>query len=438
MLSGGAGGGALVKGFREVIGFAGLSHLGICSSIAAACNGFRVAAFDENTDLVKNMIEGEPPIVEPDLEECLLTGKSRMVFGDRPNILRDCEIVYISRDVPTLDNGQSNLQPIVELFETILPHLREDAVLVILCQVPPGFSRSLQTKNRELFYQVETLIFGQAMRRAQCPDRIIIGCRDSDCNLPQCYQQFLNSFGCPLLQMKYESAELTKIAINCFLAGSVTMTNTLAEICEHMGADWFDISPALHLDKRIGRHAYLSPGLGLSGGNIERDLVTILGVSRELSVDASAIEACLTNSNVRKDWALDQLREHLLKQKAAPVIAVWGLAYKENTKSTKNAPSLRLLKALKGLRVKIYDPVVEIKMDDIGFERSDNMIDALQGADALVVMTPWSEFATVNPEQVTNAMVGRLIIDPHGIMDGKALCKLGCNYARLGSRSNEI
>ena len=90
------------------------------------------------------------------------------------------------------------------------------------------------------------------------------------------------------------------------------------------------------------------------------------------------------------------------------------------------------------MRVKIYDPVVEIKIDDIGFERSDNMIDALQGADALVVMTPWSEFATVNPEQVINAMVGRLIIDPHGIMDGKALCKLGCNYARLGSRSNEI
>ena len=406
--------------------------------MAAAYHGFEVAAFDENTALVKRMIEGEPPIIEPGLDECLLTSSSRMVFDDQPDVLGDCEIIYISQDVPTRNNGESNLEPIVELFETILPHLRDDAVLVVLCQVPPGFSRSLETENRDLFYQVETLIFGQAIKRAQHPERIIIGCRDSKRALPRCYQQFLNSFECPLLQMQYESAELTKIAINCFLAASVTMTNTLAEICEHIGADWVEISPALHLDKRIGRHAYLSPGLGLSGGNIERDLMTVLNMSRNLSTDVTAIEACVTNSKSRKDWALNQLRENLLKEKADPLIAVWGLAYKENTKSTKNAPSLRLLEALKGLRVKIYDPVVEIKFDDVGFERSDDMMDALEGVDALVVMTPWSEFATVNPEQVIGAMGGRLIIDPYGIMDGRALCESGCNYARLGSTSIEI
>lgn len=112
--------------------------------------------------------------------------------------------------------------------------------------------------------------------RALYPERIIIGTDEPQRALPEAYASFLLRFDCPILSMRFESAELCKISINCCLVASVSVANTLAEICEHNGADWSEIAPALKLDKRIGSHAYLSPGLGISGGNLERDLNTVI------------------------------------------------------------------------------------------------------------------------------------------------------------------
>src|SRR5439155_15766795 len=136
-------------------------------------------------------------------------------------------------------------------------------------------------KRIQLHYQVETLIFGRAVERALFPERFMVGCADPGQPLPQGFDEPLAAFKCPILPMLYESAELAKIAINIFLVASVTATNTLAEVCERIGADWGEIAPALRLDKRIGSSAYLSPGLGLSGGNLERDLATVLGLASE-------------------------------------------------------------------------------------------------------------------------------------------------------------
>jgi len=117
-----------------------------------------------------------------------------------------------------------------------------------------------------LFYQVETLIFGQAVERALAPERVIVGCRDPKAALPEPYSTYLKAFDCPILPMRYESAELSKISINVCLVASIGATNMMAELCEGIGADWSEIVPALRLDRRIGRHAYLAPGLGIAGG----------------------------------------------------------------------------------------------------------------------------------------------------------------------------
>ena len=156
---------------------------------------------------------------------------------------------------------------------------RPDAVVVILSQVPPGFTRARQRAGRALHYQVETLIFGRAIERALYPERFIVGCADPTAPLPPAYRQFLDAFGCPILPMRYESAELAKISINMCLVASVSVANTLAELCEQIGADWSEIVPALRLDRRIGPHAYLTPGLGIAGGNLERDLATVCALA---------------------------------------------------------------------------------------------------------------------------------------------------------------
>src|SRR6202034_2638396 len=156
----------------------------------------------------------------------------------------------------------SDLVPIRALIDRVAANLRDDAILVILCQVPPGFTRTLAGIPKErLIYQVETLIFGRAVERAMHPERFIVGGADPARDLPPRYREVLEAFGCPILPMRYESAELAKIAINFCLVASLSAANTLAEICERIGADWAEIVPALRLDKRVGPHGYLTPGL---------------------------------------------------------------------------------------------------------------------------------------------------------------------------------
>ena len=146
--------------------------------------------------------------------------------------------------------------------------------------------------------------------------------------------------------MRFESAELTKIAINCCLVSSISVANTLAELCEGIGAVWSEIAPALKLDRRIGPHAYLSPGLGIAGGNLERDLATVIRMSEDVGSDAGVVRAWIANSRHRRDWAARTIKRVLLDKTPEATVAVWGLAYKENTDSVKNSPSLATLRQL--------------------------------------------------------------------------------------------
>lgn len=418
-----------------VIGFAGLSHLGICSSVAAAAKGFSVVGFDTDADLVARMKRGAPPIVEPDLDEILASNGDCLVYADQPSALAACDVVYISRDVPTDETGQSDLTAVTHLIDAVLPHLRADVVLVVLCQVPPGFCRELSAAGRQLYYQVETLIFGRAMERALSPERFIIGGADPERAMPAAYKSFLDSFGCPLLFMRYESAELAKIAINCFLVSSVTTTNVLAEICEHIGADWEEIAPALRLDKRIGAHAYLSPGLGLGGGNLERDLATVLALAAKHGTDAGTVEKWIANSRRRRNWAYDQLRTHVLDRNPGAAIAIWGLAYKKDTASLKNSASLEFLEKLRRHRgdIRVFDPAISDAPLPGPARYADSALGAVRGADVLVIMTPWEAFSDHSVGDICTAMDGRLVIDPFGLFDGANWAASGVRHLRLGA-----
>ena len=170
--------------------------------------------------------------------------------------------MFISLDLKTNKQGQSDTKELLNLINKTKKYLKASANLIILSQVKPKFTRSINFDKKRLIYQVETLIFGKAVSRALKPERIIIG-TDSN-KISKNYNLFLKRFNCPIIKMSYESAELTKISINIFLASSVTITNMLARASENINANWNQIVPALKLDKRIGKHAYLKPGLGIS------------------------------------------------------------------------------------------------------------------------------------------------------------------------------
>ncbi len=419
---------------KPVIGFAGMTHLGINSAAGALGHGFETVCFDADCALIQRLKAGELPVSEPGLPELLNQHTGRALYTDAIANLSLCDVVYIATDVPTDDQGESDLSGISLLIKQVAAVLAPHAVLVVLCQVPPGFTRGLAVPVQRLFYQVETLVFGRAVERAMQPERFIVGCADAAAALPVAYLEFLQSFACPLLLMRYESAELAKIAINCCLVASVTVANTLAGVAERIGANWHEIVPALKLDRRIGPHAYLAPGLGLAGGNLERDLATVLRLAGETGSEVSLIEAFVTNSRHCRDWVLRALHREVFGVNPHPAISVLGLAYKENTRSTKNSPSLALLENLKPWPLRVYDPAVVVCADyHPQLTGCASALDAVAGTDVLIIMTPWPEFRELKPAALAAAMNGRLVIDPYRMLDGEALVKAGLRYLTLGS-----
>lgn len=422
---------------KPVIGFVGMTHLGINSAAASGAKGFATLCFDPDAALIGRLARGDVPVIEPDLNEALAAHADKFTYSSQAADLTACDVIYVAPDVPTDDSGASDLGPIEGLLAIVEAHRRDDSVLVVLSQVPPGFTRARQHPGRHTYYQVETLIFGRALERALYPERYIVGCADPARPLPPAYVAFLAAYGCPVLPMRYESAELAKISINMCLVSSISVANTLAELCEHIGADWGEIAPALKLDKRIGPHSYLAPGLGIAGGNLERDLATICRFADAHDTDAGVVRAWVANSRHRRDWAAQTLRRLSPRLPAHATVAVWGLAYKENTHSIKNSPSLNTIAQLDpGFDVVVHDPVVAASVVPHPRVRAGvSALAAVHGADVLMILTPWPEYRDVPLHALASAMKGRIVLDPYKVLP--AMAAKDFEYHTLGVGPDE-
>ena len=417
-----------------VVGFAGLTHLGLVSAVAAASKGFKIVGYDPDSASVREIAARRLPIIEPDLDELAHRHSAQLVYTDKAGDLRACDIVYIATDVPTDERGQSDLSQIRALIDGVVAVLGPDALMVVLCQVPPGFTRGLPLDSPRLFYQVETLVFGRAVERATKPERFIVGCAEPARPLPRAYATLLGAFDCPILPMRYESAELAKIAINCCLVASVSVANTLADLSERIGADWHEIAPALRLDRRIGPYSYLAPGLGIAGGNLERDLATVMRLSEASGSETSVIAAFIYNSRTRRDWVLRLIHREVLPRKTKPTFGILGLAYKENTHSTKNSPALALIEHLRPRPIQVYDPAVPAAAaQHPAVTAASTALEAARGADALLLMTPWPQFRALVPAELAKVMAGRVIVDPFRVLEPAAVRAAGFSYFTLGA-----
>jgi len=420
--------------------FLGLSHLGIVSSIGWASLGSPVIGVDLEQDPVERLGRGEMPVHEPGLSEAFASARHRMRFTTDPAALAECPLVIVSRDVPTDAANGSDTSAVLRLIDAAIPHLRPGAVLALMSQVPPGFTRSLGARIEarrpglgiRLHYWVETLVFGNAVQRFLKPERIIVGAADPARPLPAELADGLTRFGCPILPMRYESAELTKTAINLYLFGAVTYANTLADLCEEVGADWSEMAPALRLDRRIGLAAYIRPSLGVAGGNLERDLVTLRELCAAHGVDAAYIETLIQYNRRRYRWVHRQLEQRVLAAAKPPVIAVWGLAYKKDTRSTKNSMSLRVIDDLRGrAEIRAYDPLVGASEINGGATVVPDRETTLAGADCLLILTDWDEFAAT-PRDAFKAMRRPLVIDCVGVVDPTRTDLDGVEFLSMG------
>ena len=419
------------------IGFAGLTHLGINSQVAAASKGFSTVGFHQDEKLVSRLQSAILPIYEPGLQELFEEQRILLIFSTRPEILNDCDLVYISVDVPTNDQDHSDLEVIKCIVDQVKPLLREDSLLVILCQVPPGFTRAVDFPSERLYYQVETLIFGRAVERATHPERVIVGTVDPDLPIHPKLETFLSAFQCPILPMRYESAELAKISINMCLVSSISVANTMAELCEKVGADWSEVVPALMLDRRIGENAYLKPGLGIAGGNLERDLFTMVRLAQEWGSNTKVVKAWIEDSSYRKKWAIRRIDEIEQSDLQIKTLGVLGLAYKENTASIKNSAAIALLDYLaknkRDFQIKVYDPQVKqdsVPIKDVTF--APKALEACKNCEVVTVMTPWPEFGNLKPSALAANMNGNVLVDPYRVFNPRECILAGLRHLTLG------
>ena len=396
------------------VAFVGMTHLGLTSSAVCAAKGFTTLCYDEDEELISDLKECRPRVQEPHLEDYMKRNSDRIQYTSLLDDIVGADLIFISKDVDTDEFGNSDLDPIARALDSLVDVVKCDSCVIVLCQVSPGFTRKFQHKFKNLYYQVETLVFGNAIERAENPERIIIGTRHGgSISYPQ-YQKYLVQYGCPLYVMNYESAELCKTAINLYLAATVSTTNSLSALCERIDADWHEIIPALKSDRRIGNYAYLQPGMGLSGGNIERDIRTVTTLAEANACSSSIFDAYSLYSTFRKSWMYHAAKK-AISFASNTKVCIWGLSYKENTNSTKNSPALKLIEQLPDCLTNVYDPVAILQEVHSNIAVFQDPTEAAIGCDVLFVATPWQEFSSVDYLNVISAMRQKIIIDPHRI-----------------------
>lgn len=399
--------------------FIGLSHLGLSTSIAWASLKRPLFAIDSDISIVKKLKSGEVKIAEPRLLELLK--KSRKYYFPERNFknLKNCDLVFISLDTPT--DKPNSLKNLDSLIDQTIPYLKQNVLIALMSQVPIGYTRKLHKRikrarpdlNFKLVYFLNTIIIGSAVDRFLHPERIVLGLNDKNQEIPKILDHDLKIFNCPIIKMSYESAEMTKSAVNLLLAASISAANNLADMCEVTGADINEIIPALKLDKRIGPFTYLKPTIRISGGHLERELIKFQELAKKFKISPGIAKSILDLNENRFRWVENKFKK-LLPKVTKINIAIWGLSYKKDTQSVENAVSLKLIHLFKSADIKAYDPMA-ILPKGVKIKRVKNKYEALQDADCLMILTDWDEFSKADFKKIRKLMRIRLIIDCVGI-----------------------
>ena len=402
-----------------------MSHLGLVSSAVLSNLGIKTVCFDPNIDLINSLLKNETNIDEPGLIEILKSNTKLQIFTNDPKDLQNCDYIYVSQDVDTDPRNSLGLKQIEKLIFEVCEEISFDIPIVILSQSIPGFCEQIsKTLRNPVYYQVETLVFGEAVERAKNPERIIIGKNTQNEKLPKCYARILELYRCPIIEMDFVSAELTKIAINVYLASDVTVTNSLAEVCKILGGEWSKIKEAIMLDKRIGKYRYLNPGLGLSGGNIERDLSAIVKLAVQNGSNKDSFKAILESSTYYKNWATQIIIEQRKKNIQINSFGFWGLSYKPFTNSIRNSPAILTIENLhQGARVFVHDPLVtNLQMEGVEILEVKDALQMLENIEVLLILCPWPIYRDLLNGENLKLLRNKIIIDPF-LLISKDLCK---------------
>jgi UDPglucose 6-dehydrogenase len=425
------------------IGVVGLWHLGTVTAACAASAGHDVVGFDTTTHTISQIEKGQLPVFEPGLE-ALMAGavaRGRLRFSSRASDLADTDVLWITYDTPVDESGRADVDAVIDAVAEVLPFAREGALVLISSQLPVGSTRRLEDTYRRLqpggtatfAYAPENLRLGGAIRAFTRPDRVVAGVRHEpdQARIARLFEPFTDR----IEWMSVESAEMTKHALNAFLATSVTFANELAALCERVGADAREVERGLKTDARIGPRAYLRPGSAFAGGTLARDVAFLADIGRSEGLPTHLMSGVQKSNDAHRLWPSRRLVE-IMGDVTEQSIAVLGLTYKPGTDTLRGSSAIEISRWLseRGAVVVAYDPAVRtLPIECTAFLGLRGSVEeALRGADAVLVMTEWPEFTSLSADDVVRWMKSPLVLDPSGFLGARLGADERIRYRSVG------
>lgn len=436
------------------IAVVGTGYVGLVTGTCFSEMGVHVTCIDVDKNKIDGLNRGIVPIYEPGLEALVRKNKKsgRLHFATRlEDVINNVDIVFCAVGTPPDEDGSADLKYVLEVARTIGKHLNRYIVVVTKSTVPVGTAQKIKNvileelKSRGIHVEFdvasnpEFLKEGNAVKDFMSPDRVVVGVESERARklMARLYKPFM-IMSDRLIFTDIPSAEMIKYAANSMLATRISFMNDIANLCELVGADVNMVRKGIGSDTRIGKK-FLYPGCGYGGSCFPKDVKALIKTAHDMGYDMRVLQAVEEVNNDQKLVLFNKIvnyygDESLLKGKT---IAMWGLAFKPETDDMREAPSLVLIDLLTkaGATVRVYDPVA---MDECRRRIGDmvtyahDMYDAVDGADALMLVTEWKEFRIPNTESLLGKMRGRLILDGRNILDGEELRLAGFEYHCIG------
>ena len=424
----------------------GLWHLGSVTAACLASVGHEVVGLDTDQTTIDGLNDAKAPLFEPGLDDLLGTGiaSGRLRFTAAiADAVADAEVLWVTFDTPVDDDDRADVEFVLNQIKSVLPTLADGAVVLVSSQMPVGSIRKLEifagehlpAKRLSFACSPENLRLGKALDVFLKPDRIVVGVRTGAARSQ--LEKLLLPVSDRIEWMSVESAEMTKHAINAFLATSVTFANEIAAICELVGADAKEVERGLKSEMRIGPKAYLSPGGPFAGGTLARDIEFLGAASRATQLITPLLSSVRVSNDEHKNWTRRKLLEKFADLRGVTV-AVWGLTYKPDTDTLRRSLAVDLCEWLisQGALVHVHDPVVKnlpAKWCD-QVKRFDQPLEAIENATALVLSTEWPLYKEISHQDISEIAPGILLLDANRFF-GKPVGKLCLEYRAVGTPS---
>ena len=425
----------------------GTGYVGLVTGTCFADSGNNVTCVDIDRAKIERLNKGEIPIYEPGLAEMVHENQSaeRLRFAtDLVAAVAGAEIVFLAIGTPQSENGAADLAALWQVVDSIAPHLRPEAIVVTKSTVPVGTCSKVMARLKEhtgrecdVASNPEFLKEGSAIEDFIKPDRVVVGVRREEVGerLHELYKPFLRTEK-PFLVMSPESAELTKYVANALLSTKISFINEMANLCQRMGADINDVRRGIGHDSRIG-FAFLFPGVGYGGSCFPKDVRALMQMAEEHGIEPRVLRAVNEVNENQKRIMVEKIAEHFGGNLRGKIIAVWGLAFKPRTDDIREAPALVLIDWLlaQGATVQVHDPEA---MENVRRQYGEKLnysakpMEAVQRADALVIMTEWGDYQRPEFKEMFARMCSPVIFDGRNLYDPCAMQRLGFTYHSIG------